>query len=64
MTDLSLKNWKGQGADEFMMQSESSDVYEEQDAHDAARNTPRHPDQPTCPAPFADETVVERLNYG
>jgi hypothetical protein len=64
MTDLSLKNWTAPGADEFMDQPESPDVLAEWADHDAARNAPRHPDQPTYSAPLADEAVAERLTNG
>jgi hypothetical protein len=69
MVDLSLKNWTGPDADEFMDLAPDADLLEEwaeQEEwaeHDAARTTPRHPDQPHYPAPFADETVVERMKW-
>jgi hypothetical protein len=63
MVDLSLKNWTGPGADEFMDMSPDADLLAEWAEHDAARSASRHPDQPHCPAPFADETVVERMTW-
>jgi hypothetical protein len=41
MVDLSLKNWTGPDADEFMDLAPDADLLEEWAEHDAARTTPR-----------------------